>query len=378
MRSIAYWDLDSQRIKQVVSHLEASFEVRLAASLAELQRMGADEPKPYAVVIGVSPMEQPKLQALLGAMASRFSCPIVLLEAEGDAAPPAVSPRVLIHRGALSALPAAIDGEAERLAAEARRRASIFIGRSAAIRRVAALVHRYAESRNSVLILGETGTGKELVARALHEHSSRKAKSFVALNCSALPDGLAESELFGAEKGAFTDAIRRKGAFCRASKGTLFLDEIGSMSLAVQPKLLRALETGEYLRLGAEKPECSDFRLVSATCEDIERRMAEGRFRADLFYRISDLPIRLPPLRERLEDIGELAEHFCQEAGRGTCSISREAMEKLADYDWPGNVRELKSVMNRACTNVQQGPIGADDIMFMFRGVKTATTRPRP
>lgn len=378
MRSIAYWDLDSQRIKQVVSHLEASFVVSLAASLAELLRMGADEPKPYAVVIGVSPMEKPRLQALLGTMSSRFSCPIVLLEAEGDTALPAASPRVLIQRGALSALPAAIDGEAERLAAESRRRASIFIGRSATIRRVAALVHRYAESRNSVLILGETGTGKELVARALHEYSSRKAKSFVALNCSALPDGLAESELFGAEKGAFTDAIRRKGAFCRASKGTLFLDEIGSMSLAVQPKLLRALETGEYLRLGAEKPECSDFRLVSATCEDIERRMAEGRFRADLFYRISDLPIRLPPLRERLEDIGELAEHFCQEAGRGTCSLSREALEKLADYDWPGNVRELKSVMNRACTNVQQGPIGADDIMFMFRGVKAATTRPRP
>lgn len=378
MRSIAYWDLDSQRIKRVVSHLEASFEVSLAASLAELLRTGADGPKPYAVVIGAPPMEQLRLRALLGTIASRFSCPIVLLAAEGEAAFGAASPRVLVQRGALSALAAAIDGEAERLGAEARTRASLFIGASASIRRVAALVHKYAESRNSVLILGETGTGKELVAKALHEYSSRKANPFVALNCSALPDALAESELFGAEKGAFTDAIRRRGAFCRASKGTLFLDEIGSMSLAVQPKLLRALENGEYLRLGAEKPECSDFRLVSATCEDIEQRMIEGQFRTDLFYRISDLPIRLPPLRERLEDVDELAEHFCQEAGKGACSLSRGALDKLADYDWPGNVRELKSVLNRACTNVQRGPIGADDIMFMFRGAKAATTRPRP
>ena len=378
MRSIAYWDMDSQRIKQVVSHLEANFEVSLAASLAELLTTDIRGPKPYAVVMGAPPMESLKLQALLGTMSSRFSCPIILLAGETDAAPPPAPPCVLVQRGALSALSAAIEGAAKTLAADARNRASLFIGRSASIRKVAALVRKYAESRNSVLILGETGTGKELVARALHEYSSRVAKPFVALNCSALPDGLAESELFGAEKGAFTDAVRRNGALCRASKGTLFLDEIGSMSLAVQPKLLRALETGEYLRLGAEKPETSDFRLVSATCEDIERRMAEGRFRSDLFYRISDLPIRLPPLRERLEDVGELAEHFCQEAGKGCCSLSREAFDKLADYDWPGNVRELKSVMNRACTNVQSGRIGADDIMFLFRNAKGATTRPRP
>jgi two-component system nitrogen regulation response regulator GlnG len=365
MRSIAYWDMDSQRIKQVVSHLEANFEVSLAASLAELLTTDIRGPEPYAVVMGAPPMESLKLQALLGTMSNRFSCPIILLAGETDAAPPPAPPCVLVQRGALSTLSAAIEGAAKTLAANARNRASLFIGRSASIRKVAALVRKYAESRNSVLILGETGTGKELVARALHEYSS------------ALPDGLAESELFGAEKGAFTDAVRRNGALCRASKGTLFLDEIGSMSLAVQPKLLRALETGEYLRLGAEKPETSDFRLVSATCEDIERRMAEGRFRSDLFYRISDLPIRLPPLRERLEDVGELAEHFCQEAGKGSCSLSREAFDKLADYDWPGNVRELKSVMNRACTNVQSGRIGADDIMFLFRNAKGATTRPR-
>jgi transcriptional regulator with GAF, ATPase, and Fis domain len=377
MRSIAYWDLDSQRIKKVVSHLESGFEVSLAASLAELIKGGAQGANPYAVVIGAPPMDEPRLQTLLGTLSSRFSCPIVLLASEGDTAPPPASPSILVQQGALSSLPAAIDGAANKLATDARKRVPLFIGKSASIRKVAALVQKYAESRNPVLILGETGTGKELVARALHEYSSRNARPFVALNCSALPEGLAESELFGAEKGAFTDAIRRKGAFCRASKGTLFLDEIGSMSLTVQPKLLRALETGEYLRLGAEKPECSDFRLVSATCEDIERSMAEGQFRTDLFYRISDLPIRLPPLRERQEDIGELAEHFCREAGKGACNLSREAFDKLADYNWPGNVRELKSVLNRACTNVQSGRIGADDIMFLFRGARAATTRPR-
>lgn len=379
MRSIAYWDLDSQRIRKVVSHLESGFKVSLAASLAELLKQGAKEANPYAVVIGAPPMEKLRLQTLLGTLSSRFSCPIVVLASEGDTAPPPpASPRILVQRGAYSSLPATIDGAAKKLATDARKRISPFIGKSASIRKVAALVRKYAESRNPVLILGETGTGKELVARALHEYSSRSARPFVALNCSALPEGLAESELFGAEKGAFTDAIRRKGAFCRASKGTLFLDEIGSMSLAVQPKLLRALETGEFLRLGAEKPECSDFRLVSATCEDIERSMVEGQFRTDLFYRISDLPIRLPPLRERQEDIGELAEHFCTEAGKGACSLSREAFDKLEGYSWPGNVRELKSVINRACTNVQSGRIGADDIMFLFRGGRSAATRPRP
>ncbi|MCE1196836.1 sigma 54-interacting transcriptional regulator [bacterium] len=377
MRSIAYWDMDSQRIKKVICQLQGAFEVTMAASLAELARMGADGLKPYAVIMGSPPVEKVRLQALLRTLSSHFSCPIVLLAGEEDAELTSSPPGVLVQRGDLAVLQSAIAGEAERLAAEARRRASLFIGRSNSIRRVVALVSKYAESRHSVLILGETGTGKEIVARALHEYSSRRANPFVALNCSALPDGLAESELFGAERGAFTDAVQRRGALCRASKGTLFLDEIGSMSLAVQPKLLRALETGEFLRLGAEKSETSDFRLVSATCEEIERWVAEGRFRSDLFFRISDLPIRLPSLRERLEDVPDLAEHFCREAGRGACSLSRGAFEKLADYDWPGNVRELKSVLNRACANVQEGTIGADDIMFMFRGAKAATPRPR-
>ena len=150
-----------------------------------------------------------------------------------------------------------------------------------------------------------------------------------------------------------------------AEGGTLFLDEIGSMVPAVQPKLLRALESGEYWRLGAERPERSSFRLVCATCENLVSLCERRLFRADLLYRVSDLVVSIPPLRERIEDVRTLSEHFCAKSGKGQCSLSEGAMERLEDYYWPGNVRELKSVINRACANVQSGTIGAGDIVFI-------------
>jgi transcriptional regulator with PAS, ATPase and Fis domain len=252
-----------------------------------------------------------------------------------------------------------------RSAANIGLKKAIFTGKSKGISKVAREIIKYAALNNPVLVLGETGTGKELAARALHELSRRSHRDFVALNCSAIPESLVESELFGTEKGAFTDAIRHSGAFGRASGGTLFLDEIGSMTPYAQPRLLRVLESGEYVRLGADRTEKSDFRLVSATCDDLSELVARSRFRADLFYRVSDLVIRIPPLRERLEDLEELASLFCAEAGAEVCELSREAVDKLMGHDWPGNIRELKSVINRACVTVGEGLVGSEHIDFM-------------
>lgn len=244
---------------------------------------------------------------------------------------------------------------------------SPFLGSSEALRQVLDAIEKYARSNLSVLILGETGTGKELVAREIHARSSRAAGPFVAINCSTIPDALVESELFGTEKGAFTDAVKHRGAIARASGGTLFLDEIGTLSLSAQPHLLRVLESGEYSKLGSDTVERSDFHLVSATCGNIVQMVEEGRFREDLLYRIADLPIVIPPLRERGGDLEELAQYFCMNLGMGQCTLSPLALEKLVSHPWPGNVRELRSTIARACAKVGSGPIGPDDITFISR-----------
>jgi formate hydrogenlyase transcriptional activator len=227
------------------------------------------------------------------------------------------------------------------------------VGESAALRRVLKQVEAVAPTDSTVLILGETGTGKELIARALHDLSPRRDRTFVKLNCAAIPTGLLESELFGHEKGAFTGAIAQKvGRFELAHRGTLFLDEVGDIPPELQPKLLRALQEQEFERLGSTRTVRVDVRLVAATNRDLAQMVADRQFRNDLYYRLNVFPVVLPPLRERREDIPMLARHFVQRfarrMGRRIESIPTPVMDALVHYSWPGNVRELENVVERA------------------------------
>ena len=227
------------------------------------------------------------------------------------------------------------------------------IGRSAPLRQVIELCRKVAMSSANVLLCGETGTGKELAARAIHQFSSRRERPFIAINCAALPESLLESELFGHEKGAFTGATAQKlGRFELAEGGTLFLDEIGEISPAIQSKLLRALQEREFVRVGGTQTITSDARIVAATNRDLKQEMHAGRFREDLYYRLNVFPIHLPPLRERLEDLPLLAEAFVKQVapslGVTPPSVSAEAMACLVRYGWPGNVRELRNIIERA------------------------------
>jgi PAS domain S-box-containing protein len=227
------------------------------------------------------------------------------------------------------------------------------IGQSKALEAVMENVGKVAASDATVLLLGETGTGKELVARAVHWLSPRSNRSFIKLNCAAIPTGLLESELFGHEKGAFTGAVSKKiGRIELADKGTLFLDEIGEIELALQPKLLRVLQDQEFERLGGTQTLKVDFRLIAATNRDLAEAVREGEFRSDLFYRLNVFPVRVPPLRERREDIRPLVEHFVQKCARrmnkSITSIPKETMDALMAWEWPGNVRELENFVERS------------------------------
>jgi formate hydrogenlyase transcriptional activator len=227
------------------------------------------------------------------------------------------------------------------------------IGTSPRLKHVLELVETVASSDSTVLLLGDTGTGKELIARAIHDHSRRKQRTFVKLNCAAIPTGLLESELFGHEKGAFTGAISQKvGRLELADQGTLFLDEVGDIPLEIQPKLLRALQEREFERLGSTHTRKVNVRLIAATNRDLEKMIAEREFRSDLFYRLNVFPIRIPPLRERREDIPLLVRYFVQKAARQMQkqidTIPAAAMKTLTNWEWPGNVRELENFIERA------------------------------
>jgi formate hydrogenlyase transcriptional activator len=227
------------------------------------------------------------------------------------------------------------------------------VGESGALRRVLQEVETVAPTDSTVLIRGETGTGKELIARALHDLSPRRERTFVKLNCAAIPTGLLESELFGHEKGAFTGAITQKvGRFELAHQGTLFLDEVGDIPPELQPKLLRVLQEQEFERLGSTRTIRVDVRLVAATNRDLAQMVADGRFRSDLYYRLNVFPVVLPPLRERRDDIPLLARHFTQQfaqrMGRRIETIPSAVMDALLRYPWPGNIRELENVIERA------------------------------
>jgi formate hydrogenlyase transcriptional activator len=227
------------------------------------------------------------------------------------------------------------------------------VGESAALRRVLKQIETVAPTDSTVLVRGETGTGKELIARALHQLSARRERTFVKLNCAAIPTGLLESELFGHEKGAFTGAINQKiGRFELAHQGTLFLDEVGDIPPELQPKLLRVLQEQEFERLGSTRTLRVDVRLVAATNRDLAPMAGNGQFRSDLYYRLNVFPVMLPPLRERREDIPRLARHFAQKVGRRLGrrieTIPTEVMDALVRYPWPGNIRELENIIERA------------------------------
>jgi formate hydrogenlyase transcriptional activator len=235
------------------------------------------------------------------------------------------------------------------------------VGQCNALRSVLREIKTVAPTDSTVLIYGETGTGKELIARAIHELSPRRTNPFVKLNCAAIPTGLLESELFGHEKGAFTGAIaQRAGRFEVANRGTAFLDEIGEIALELQPKLLRVLQEREFERLGSTRTLYTDARLIAATNCDLAAMVGEQRFRSDLFYRLNVFPVRVPALRERREDIPHLVWHFVRQFAermkRSYESVSPETMRALCEYDWPGNIRELQNLIERAVI-LSPGPV---------------------
>jgi DNA-binding NtrC family response regulator len=269
---------------------------------------------------------------------------------------------------------------------EERYRIDGLIGRSGVMRDLLQLLELVATTSSTVLITGETGTGKELAARAIHHNSPRRANRFVAINCSAIPETLLEAELFGHVRGAFTGAVgTRPGRLEQAHKGTLFLDEVGTMSPALQAKLLRVLQEREFERVGDSHTIKIDVRVIAATHSDLTKMVAEGTFREDLFYRLNVIPVQLPPLRDRREDIPLLVQHFLQklgpESGRASVTVSQEALRRLMAYPWPGNVRQLENAVERALAfshgrtqidvqdltpDIQNLPAGADATGLWF------------
>lgn len=254
------------------------------------------------------------------------------------------------------------------------------IGRSPEITKVLEMVERVADSDSNILIMGESGTGKELIARAIHYNSNRETQSLVPVNCGAIPGELLESELFGHIKGAFTGAIaNRTGRFQMANAGTLFLDEIGDMPLTLQVKLLRVLQDRMVEPVGSHKMEKVDVRLIAATNVDLEKKVEDGKFREDLFYRLNVIPIRIPSLRERKSDIPVLIQHFItkfnREKNRNITGVAPEAMDQLMKYEWPGNIRELENLMERLSVMLGEGMIEVSDLPPRYLNQNTKTVQ---
>ena len=248
-----------------------------------------------------------------------------------------------------------------------RERLVDLVGKAQSMQKLYRRIEKIAGTEATVLLQGESGTGKELVARAIHQLSRRSDQAFIAVNCGAIPEGLMESEFLGAEKGAYTGAhSNRIGKFEAAKEGTLFLDEIGELPLAIQPKLLRALQEGQITRVGGNREIATDVRIITASNRDLAAEVAAGRFRQDLFYRLNVVPIELPPLRQRREDIPGLIDHFAQRTRRvhgiAALSMPKSVMRRLIDHSWPGNVRELGNVVERLILLSDEGRISGDDL----------------
>jgi formate hydrogenlyase transcriptional activator len=283
----------------------------------------------------------------------------------------------------IAALKARLEEENVYLQEEVRTEAAFgdVVGESPAILGVLASVRKVAKTDSTVLVTGETGTGKELIVRAIHDLSRRKDKLLVKVNCAALPAGVIESELFGHERGAFTGALMRKtGRFELAHRGTLFLDEIGDLPLELQAKLLRVLQDGEFERVGGTQTLKVDVRLIAATNRDLERAVAEERFRADLYYRLNVFPIAIPPLRKRSQDVPRLARHFAMlyasKMGKKVGPLGADVLDRLTAYSWPGNVRELQNVIERAVIVCSNGRFEAGD--FATTSVAPAAASAKP
>ncbi len=366
---------DDQGIRWVLARVlgEEGYDVEQAESLAEAKKALADGDIDLAFLDVYLP-DGDGMEALQSGM---FECPVVLLTAETtfDNAARAY------EAGAMEYLPKPFDLDEVRSLAkrvkpqrppskespkEAQKDAPI-IGRSQAMQLLFRTLGRVAASDLTVLITGESGTGKELVARALHDRSRRAEGAFVAINTAAIPAELLESELFGHERGAFTGADRaRAGRFEQADGGTLFLDEIGDMPAALQVKLLRILEEGKVQRVGASQAKPVNVRLLAATHQDLPKKIQAGTFREDLYYRLNVIPVHIPALRERQDDIGQLAEHLLTEAAgelhMQSPILLDEAVDSLKNYDWPGNVRELKNVMRRLAVLTPGASITLSDV----------------
>jgi transcriptional regulator with GAF, ATPase, and Fis domain len=322
----------------------------------------------------------PVCESLLALVASRPDrTPLIVIgalpPASGNASAwfPEVPPAPL-----LAAALEHVTGASEQRKPTWRRKADMIIGSSPAIRELVRSLDHLAPASTPVIITGESGVGKELVARSLHYCGPRAAGSFIALNCAAIPDTLFESELFGHERGAFTGAVgARAGAFEAAHDGTLFLDEIGDLPLALQAKLLRVLETGEVVRLGSTESHKVNFRLVSATNRALEADVASGRFRQDLYYRIQVYPLVVPPLRDRPEDIPALAVHhlaIISKREKIKLRLTADAVEKLISHSWPGNVRDLVNTLERAALLAEDGTIDGEHVLLSGATATRATT----
>ena len=383
---------DDAGIRTVLSHAlgREGYEVRTAGSVAELvETVRADVPD--AVLVDVVMPDGSGLDAIATLRSIRSDLPVVVISAQNTF----VTAVDAAAKGAYEYLPKPFDIDellalikravAERTSALApekggREQGAPLVGRSPAMQELYRILARIMQTDLTVLVTGESGTGKELVARALHDYGPRKNRSFVAINMAAIPRELIEAELFGHEKGAFTGAAARaSGRFEQAEGGTLFLDEIGDMPMDAQTRLLRVLQEREYTTIGGKGPRRTDVRIVAATNQDLRARIDDGQFREDLYYRLNVVPVRLPALRERPQDIRELADHFLErtrEAGLPTRRFSAEALDRLSRYNWPGNVRELENVVHRLVAlaiddTIDEGIVAAE----LARG-DGAATRP--
>jgi two-component system nitrogen regulation response regulator NtrX len=364
-------------LKRILEYEGIVFEE--AASGAEaLQRVETLEPD--AVLLDIKMPRMDGLEVLAELRGRRPELPVVMISGHGTISTaveatklgafdfmekPLKSERVLlVLRNALQQRQLSVENRDLRLAFEEKYR---MVGASPALEDLRAAIARCAPAKASVLITGESGTGKELVARAIHGNSPRSAKSFVKVNCAAIPEELIESELFGHVKGSFTGATKDQvGKFVRADGGTIFLDEIGDMSLKTQAKVLRALQDGEVEPVGAAKVVTVDVRVIAATNKSLSDEIAEGRFREDLYFRLNVVPIEIPPLRERPEDIAPLVDYFtasfCEENNYKRKNFSPAAMKALGQAAWRGNVRELRNAVERLLIMVPGDTIDVDDI----------------